>query len=394
MTSLEIEGAAEQLAADTELAADIQGFTPAVHAGSVRDVFLTGATGFLGVFLLKELLDRGLTVHCLVRAADADSALARLTANLDTYELADTIATDRIRVVPGDVTLPKFGLSDGDYAELADRVEASYHTAAKVNFLTPYKWLRKQTIAGTHEMLRFACAATAPMHHVSTLGVFAGDADSDPRGESDPTGPAADMPLGYTKSKWVAEQLILEADRRGVPITMHRPAQVWGDSKSGACQKNDFVWRFITGSIQAGVYPRNFRLKMNLVPVDYVCAAIAGVTAQDAALGGIYHQIGPAAIDSETILGFIRSAGFEIKEVSIIKWLKAISADVTNAMFPLIRTTMLMERQEPLLFTDHLTRRLLDGTGIDCPNIDERLFGTYASFFVRHGHLPAPVASA
>ncbi|MEV0296202.1 thioester reductase domain-containing protein [Nocardia sp. NPDC050710] len=389
MTSLEIEGAAEQLAADTELAADIQGFTPAVRAGSVRDVFLTGATGFLGVFLLKELLDRGLTVHCLVRAADTDSAWARLTANLETYELAETTAIDRIRVVPGDVTLPKFGLSDGDYADLAESVEAIYHTAAKVNFLTPYKWLRKQTISGMHEVLRLACAATAPLHHVSTVGVFGGT-DPAPRGESDPTGSPADMPLGYTKSKWVAEQLVLEADRRGVPITMHRPAQVWGDSKSGACQKNDFVWRFITGSIQAGVYPRNFRLKMNLVPVDYVCAAIAAVSSQEAALGGVYHQIGPAAIDSEAILGFIRSAGFELQEVSIIKWLKAISADVTNAMFPLIRTTMLMEQQEPLVFTDHLTRRLLEGTGIECPSIDERLFDTYASFFVRRGYLPAP----
>ncbi|WP_433192820.1 thioester reductase domain-containing protein [Nocardia sp. CA-107356] len=394
MTSLEIEGAAEQIAADTELAADIQGFTPGTPAGSVSDVFLTGATGFLGVFLLEELLDRGLTVHCLVRAADVDSARDRLHANLETYDLSESTATDRIRVVPGDVTLPKFGLSDDDYAELAGRIEAIYHTAAKVNFLTPYKWLRKQTISGTHEVLRLACAATAPLHHVSTLGVFGTTENTDPRGELDTTGPAADMPLGYTKSKWVAEQLVLEADNRGVPITMHRPAQVWGDSKTGACQKNDFVWRFITGSIQAGVYPRNFRLKMNLVPVDYVCATIAAVAAQEAALGGIYHQIGPAAIDSDTIRDFIRSAGFEIKEVSIIKWLKAISADVDNAMFPLIRTTMLMEQEEPLLFTDHLTRRFLDGTGIECPSIDEKLFGTYASFFVRHGHLPAPAQSA
>ncbi|MFE3194140.1 thioester reductase domain-containing protein [Nocardia sp. NPDC059240] len=397
MTSLEIEGDATQLAQDSVLAADVQGFTPRTTAGQAKAVLLTGATGFLGVFLLRELLAADLTVYCLVRADSEEAGRDRLRANLETYDLTDQIAMERIEIVPGDITLPRFGLAEDDYQVLSGQVDAVYHTAAKVNFLTPYKWLRKSTVSGIHEVLRFAGASRAALHHISTTGVFSGQTgdNTTPRGEHHVTGPAVGMPLGYTKSKWVAEQLLAQARDRGVPVTVHRPTQVWGDSRSGACQRNDFVWRFVIGSIQAGVYPRNFRLKMNLVPVDYVCAAVVAVSRQDAAVGGIFHQIGPAAIDSVAIRDFIAAAGYDLKEVSVIKWLKAISADVSNAMFPLIRTTMLMEQEEQPPFSDEITRGFLGGTGPDgtdvtCPAIDAALFATYAEFFVRRGFLPAP----
>lgn len=388
MTSPDIEGDARQLAEDSVLAPDIEGFTPRTAPSAARTVLLTGATGYLGGFLLRELTAAGLIVYCLVRADSEAAGAERLRANLDSFDLADQVPTTRVRIVTGDITLPRFGLTEDAYAELAGRVDAVYHAAAKVNFLTPYKWLRKSTVAGIHEVLRFACAATAPLHHVSTTGVFSGQTgDNSVRAEHDPTGPAENMPLGYTKSKWVAEQLIAQARERGVPVTVHRPSQVWGDSRSGACQRNDFVWRFIVGSIQAGVYPRKFRLKMNLVPVDYVCAAIVAITRQDAALGGIYHEIGPAAIDSVVIRDFIRNAGYDLDEVSIIRWLKAISADITNVMFPLIRTTMLMEQEEQPPFSDARTREFLRGTDVTCPAIDDALFAAYTGYFVRRGFL-------
>jgi thioester reductase-like protein len=393
----QIEGDAAQLAEDSVLAADIEGFTPRTPVARATSVLLTGATGFVGSFLLRELLATDLTVYCLVRGDSVDAARDRLLKNLEALDVDVTGAADRIEVVLGDITLPRFGLSETDYQALAGRVEAIYHTAAKVNFLTPYKWLRKAVVSGTHEVLRFACAASAPLHHVSTAGIFNGRTgdNTTPRDEQYPTGPAEDMPLGYSKAKWVAEQLISTARERGVPVTVHRPTQVWGDSRSGACQRNDFVWRFVIGSVQAGVYPRNFRLKMNLVPVDYVCAAIVAISRQEAAIGGNYHEIGPEAIDSATIQGFIGAAGYDLKEVSIIKWLKGISAQgITNAMFPLIRTAMLMEQEEQPPFADEVTRGFLRGAGpqgtdIICPAIDEALFATYADYFVRQGFLPA-----
>ncbi|AXG81615.1 thioester reductase domain-containing protein [Streptomyces paludis] len=385
---------AEEFAADVVLADDITGF-PAPAPETVSDVFLTGATGFLGAFLLRDLLREGLVVHCLVRGADAGVARQRLTDNLRTYELLDgldAVDLDRVHVYTGDVTKPRLGLPEDVYAELAGRVGAVYHSAAKVNFLTLYKWLRKSTVESTHGILRFACAARAALHHVSTTGVFEPRRDLPARGELDPTGPGEALSLGYTRSKWVAEQLVLEASRRGVPVTVHRPGQVWGDSRTGACQPNDFVWRFIKGAIQIGRYPRRFRLEMNMVPVDYVSAVIVTASRHPEGLGGIYHQVSPGTLKSEEILRLLRGAGYELEEVSILKWMKAVAADVTNSMAPLLSILVESEKVEVAEFSDEVTRGLLEGSGVSCPDIDEKAFGGYIEYFVRHGVLPAPGA--
>jgi thioester reductase-like protein len=391
MTSTKLTDVAEEFAADVVLADDISGFA-APDPQTVSEVFLTGATGFLGAFLLRELLRQDLVVHCLVRGADEAAARARLEDNLRTYELLDGLDMDRVRVHTGDITRPRLGLAQETYTDLAGRIGAVYHSAAKVNFLTIYKWLRRATVEATHEILRLACAAGAPLHHVSTTGVFHAGTDRTPRGELDPTGPPEDLSLGYTKSKWVAEQLVLEASRRGVPVTIHRPGQVWGDSQSGACQPNDFVWRFIKGSLQLGLYPRRFRLEMNMVPVDYVSAVIVTASRHPEGIGGIYHQVSPGTLDSERILKLMRGAGYEVQEVSILKWMKAIAADLTNSMAPLLSILAESDKVEVAEFADDLTRDLLKGTGVDCPAIDEAVFGAYVAYFVRHGILPAPQA--
>src|SRR5438477_281378 len=117
----QIEGDAAQLAEDSVLASDIAGFTPRTPVAQATTVLLTGATGFVGSFLLRELLATGLTVHCLVRGDSAEAARARLLTNLDALDVDVTDVADRIEVVPGDITLPHFGLPEDDYAALAGR---------------------------------------------------------------------------------------------------------------------------------------------------------------------------------------------------------------------------------------------------------------------------------
>ncbi|MFI6344296.1 thioester reductase domain-containing protein [Streptomyces sp. NPDC050560] len=391
MASTKPTEVAEEFAADVVLADDVTGF-PAPDPEGVSEVLLTGATGFLGAFLLRDLLRRGLVVHCLVRGAEPAAARQRLTENLRTLELLDGMDMDRVHVHTGDVTRPRLGLCEADHADLTERVGAVYHSAAKVNFLTLYKWLRKSVVAATHEVLRFACAARATLHHVSTTGVFEPRTDRPPRAELDPTGPPEALSLGYTKSKWVAEQLVIEAARRGVPVTIHRPGQVWGDSGTGACQPNDFVWRFVKGALQVGQYPRRFRLEMNMVPVDYVSAAIVAASRHPEGTGGIYHQVSPRTLKSEEILRLLRSVGYDLEEVSILKWMKAVAADVTNSMAPLLSILVESEKVEVAEFADRVTRDLLRDSGVDCPDIDEKVFGGYVDYFVRHGILPAPGA--
>src|SRR5262249_25698255 len=126
-----------------------------------RAVVLTGATGFLGAFLLRELLDRTqATVHCLVRAESAALARTRLLDNLWTLRLGD-LPEERIVAVPGDLAEHRWGLSERDFRALAKEAEAVYHCGAWVNFTYPYPTLKPANVGGTVEALRLAALSRA-----------------------------------------------------------------------------------------------------------------------------------------------------------------------------------------------------------------------------------------
>src|SRR6185369_2871153 len=99
-----------------------------------RDVLLTGSTGFLGAHLLSDLLAAtSARVWCLVRANDAAHARRRIAGAAARYELPAPPG-ERVVPLPGDLTLPRLGLSPGDFRELAERTDVIYHAGAAVNF--------------------------------------------------------------------------------------------------------------------------------------------------------------------------------------------------------------------------------------------------------------------
>ena len=113
------------------------------HALTPTSVFLTGATGFLGAYLLDELLHQTeATVYCLVRASDADTAKQRLVGHLQAYDLWHQALASRIRPVVGDLTQPYLGLSAEQFLHLATQVDVIYHSAGWINTVFPYARLK------------------------------------------------------------------------------------------------------------------------------------------------------------------------------------------------------------------------------------------------------------
>ncbi|MFG5724141.1 non-ribosomal peptide synthetase [Streptomyces murinus] len=380
--------------ADIHLGAGIAGYPAPERPGGVRDVLLTGATGFLGAFLLDELLRATkATVHCLVRAEDEVSARRRLEKTLSGYGLWDPARADRVRVVTGDLAAPRLGLDDDTYRALAGRIDAIYHCAAAVNLVLPYEELRAATVDGTREVLRLATASgRAAVHHVSTVGVFAGPpADGAPVTETAVAGPPELLRQGYTQSKWVAEQLIAVARERGVPVTVHRPGRIAGHTATGACQSDDLLWRVVKGCVQAGAAPAGLTAEADLVPVDYVARAIVAVAQRPEALGGIHHQVNTRPVPLTELLGQVRDFGYRLDELPLAEWVARIQADPDNAAYPLLSLF------DPagggftaVRFADDATRALLPGTGIGCPPLDADLIRTYLRWFASSGYLPAP----
>jgi thioester reductase-like protein len=122
-------------------------------------IFLTGASGSLGIFVLEQLIRQTKAdIYCLVRASDGNDALARLKRVAEGFDVGwDRDFDARVKPVAGDLGKPLFGLSQSGFDALARTIDAIYHVGALVNFVYPYSVLKGPNVSGTAEILRLAC---------------------------------------------------------------------------------------------------------------------------------------------------------------------------------------------------------------------------------------------
>ena len=266
-------------------------------------ILLTGATGLVGGELLPRLLRAApsATIHCLVRARDAATLELRAAELIGDQRLSPAHAR-RVRVVAGDVRAADLGLG-ARHAELAGQIRAVVHTAASTRFDLDLDDARAQNVAGARHVLAFARAAGAHLHHVSTAYV-AGDRsgvlgvrDSD---EQPP------FHNSYEQSKWEAEQLV-RAAAGGLHTTVYRPSIIVGDSRTGATPHfrvlyDPFKW-VIYG--KTNLLPCRPEVRLDVVPVDWVCDALIALGARPESVGATWHlTCGPSrAASIAEILG-------------------------------------------------------------------------------------------
>ncbi|MGE0499746.1 MAG: thioester reductase domain-containing protein [Rhizobiaceae bacterium] len=221
------------------------------------DVLITGATGFLGAFLLKSLLERTRErIHVLVRGRDANDAISRVKRALCEagWPADETEATfaSRIGIVLGDLRETRFGLTGDAWAELASRVGRIYHCGAEVDYVKSYELLRGPNVTGTVAVLALlAEGRPKALHHVSTTFVF-GWSNMARLTEADSNAGMQHLDFGYAQSKWVAEQLVLRARERGAAVTIYRPSLVTA-SAEGRFVRRDITVRTLGYMIRHGL---------------------------------------------------------------------------------------------------------------------------------------------
>ncbi|GIG59728.1 hypothetical protein Lfu02_41000 [Longispora fulva] len=393
--------------ADTALPATIAPYRAADAKPRVqpdpRHVLLTGANGFLGAFLLAELLRTAprAQVTCLVRAADADRAAERIEASLRRYRLWDPALRDRITALPGDLELPRLGLGEEEFAELAERVDVIYHNGARVHLVDPYPRMRAANIGGTTEILRMSLLGRGvPVHYVSSCStLLSGLENPEVIGEDRQVTVDAVPDNGYMQSKWVAEQLVKAAAARGLPVAIYRPGRVTGHSGTGAAGDADAFWHYIRACVELGVAPvwtDGQLYEVDLVPVDYVTAAIVRLSRELEPDGTAYNLINAVRTRSEAVLRRVERLGHAVRRASPGEWEAELVAAVPHAVEgsslpPVAMLTSNVEDKESSLgnrFDDANARRGLAGTGVACPVIDDGVIDRYLAFFAEIGFLP------
>jgi thioester reductase-like protein len=390
-------------------------------------VFLTGATGFLGAFLLHELLQQTQAdIYCLVRCSNLGEGQQRIQSNFESYLPSSEYQSSRIIPVAGDLSQPLLGLSAQQFATLAGKTEAIYHNGAAVNWIYSYNKLKSTNVLGTQEVLRLAShTKVKPVHFVSSLSVFplVGNNGKVIR-EQDTIDHGGVLYGGYTQSKWVAEKLVTIARSKGLPIAIYRPGLIIGDSQTGAWNTDDFMSRMIKSWVELKGMPY-LDGATDMTPVDYVSRAIVHLSKSKRSLGKVFHLSNPRRVHGRELISWIRSFGYPIEYMPYEQWraklLNLAGHSRENAVYSLMplfsmkvpgktpssgsgmptfddqdtidRIGRIIATQYATLsvrFDDQNTRDGLAGTSIMCPPVDAALFTRYFSYFVRTGFLQAP----
>jgi amino acid adenylation domain-containing protein/thioester reductase-like protein len=401
---------------DTEDAIDLKAeavLDPTIHPDGITynpdvppvAIFLTGATGFLGAFLLYELLQQTQAdIYCLVRSETLESGKKKIQSSLESYLLWDESFNSRIIPILGDLSEPLLGLSEEKFQKMASQLDAIYHNGALVNFTYPYSVLKAPNVLGTQEVLRLACQVKVkPVHFISTISVvYPNNPDVEVVREQDSLDDAKMPSDGYAQSKWVAEKLVTIARERGIPVCIYRPGRISGDSQTGACNPGDHTYRMIKGCIQLGSIP-NQDIQLNLSPADYVSKAIVYLSSQKESLGKAFHLVNPQPLPLSEMVNYIRSLGYPVELVSYDKWRSQLINTVDaseNALYPLLsifseeaieHASDTQSKDSPVQHFD--CQNILTGlaeTSIVCPPVDAELFSTYFSYLIQTGFLNPP----
>jgi myxalamid-type nonribosomal peptide synthetase MxaA len=370
-----------------------------------RTALLTGATGFLGAYVVAEVLrTTDAHLHCLVRPKEDASSKGRIEEQLRQYDLWDegeewqAAWNERIHAISGDVILPRLGMADQAFETLAREVDCIIHSAAHVNFIYPYEALKGTNVLGLHEIIRFAFnGRIKPVHYLSTAAIWPMGAEYTFY-ESDSLDHGKLLNLGYDEAKWVGERCLINAAERGLPVARYRPGEVGGDSRTGRSVLNHFLTAAFKGFLQFGAFPP-IDAHIDIAPVDYVAKAIVHLAFRGNALGRAFHLTNPCSCRMTDALAFLRNAGYEF-DIQPFEQLRSRLVDsddfAENALFPYQAALESMDERSfelPKYDTRH-TLRELEGSGILCPPVDGKLLDTYLRYLTGIGYLPRPAALA
>ncbi|RVX75180.1 hypothetical protein B0A52_00532 [Exophiala mesophila] len=398
------------LRADAVLDKDIQPSKSTFTAlNKAKTVLLTGVTGFLGAFLLNDLLDNtSARIVCLIRfkdPSDDDQAngIARLRRNMLDLGLWRDSIMERVEILPGNLARNRLGLSPEVFDGLANRVNVIVHAGATVNLVYPYAALRNANIRGTREVLRLAAVAGATVQYVSTNGVL----PPKPTREGWPEDTILDVDQvptkladGYGQTKWVAEQLVLEAGRRGIPVRIHRAGTISGHSITGAANAWDLLSALIVESIHLGYAPNVQGWRAEMTPVDFVSKAIVHLGNQTQTNQTIFHLGDPNPVDTKDVFEDLKSLGYPTQRLGFDEWVSiwnetrgaakggdgGFTVDILRSGMPSV------EFLRDIVVLDNAATRPFRAE-VERPKVDKVLLETYTRHWFARGWLPRPPSS-
>jgi L-aminoadipate-semialdehyde dehydrogenase len=428
----------EDYSADArELATHLTDFKTrdALMPGEEVHTFLTGATGFLGAFVLRDLLSRPGKVSVLVRAKDSDAALDRIRDTCNAYGIWNDNWTARLQTLVGDLEKPDFGLAPETWNTLADSVDVVIHNGALVHWVLPYSRLRAPNVLSTVTALSLCAAGKAKNfglvsstsvldtdHYVKLSASSLANGGKGVPESDDLEGSRKGLGTGYGQSKWAAEYLTRQAGSKGLQGCIIRPGYVTGDPHSGTTNTDDFLVRMLKGCVQLRARP-DINNTINMVPVTHVSRVVVAAsftpppTSTSTSTSSSSPGLPVAQITSHPritfndFLGALQTYGYDIPLTPYPTWKQKMEAyvagtgaytsvtDEQHALLPLyhfVTGDLPADTQAPELDDANAEVALKNDekwTGQDWSAggaVTTETVGVYVAYLVRLGFMPGP----
>jgi thioester reductase-like protein len=277
----------------------------------LNNVLLTGGTGFIGPFLVKSLLEQTRAkIHILVRSSDERQGKQRLRAAMESMGScpAELMQMFESRVIPvcGDLGRTDLALTREVWNFLANEIDTVFHNGATVNYLLNYDRMRDANVIGTNEVLRLAFEGRAKsLNYVSTTFIF-GWAVKKVLYETDFNENMELLDFGYSQSKWVSEQVVMDAGRHGLATRIFRPALV-SPSITGGGNNFDIAVRLVAFMVNHGIGVDALN-QVSFVPADITANNIVAISTTPGTENKTYHVVRDDYANMLDITGLITKA--------------------------------------------------------------------------------------
>lgn len=337
--------------------------------GEYKCALVTGATGFLGIHILKKLIDEGLRVYCLVRSEK--KLLSQIEYYFGTADMTNVIA------VSGNIEEKRLGLSSEKYTLLAKEVDVVYHVAANVHHAGDYSDLERTNVEGTKNIISFCFDANAVLQHTSTVSVHGAATvrQSFKNAEFD----EHILNIGqhycdnvYIHSKYRAEEAVIVARTKGLKANIYRIGNLTWRASDGKFQRNagdnGFLHR-LHAMLKLGLYHENMdKYPMDLTAVDecadaFVRLSLLGRTNE------IYHMFNHNYLDSRDMF---ESLGLPYKRVSSAEMIETAFANTSDRDIHVYLFYMIISgRSQNVPMHNDFTLSLLEETGFSWSKPDK-----------------------
>ncbi len=331
-------------------------------------VFLTGATGFLGAHILRELLRNKVKVVCLVRNEE------RLRQTLGRY-FPKEYKYFNYKVVKGDIEAEHFGLNDVEYSILVRKVDTVIHTAANVHHAGHYEDFERTNVWGTQNVINFCKDARAVLHYTSTASVNGVGTVAIPK--TDKVFDEFVLDIGqkyvqnvYIHSKYKAEEAVLLAREDGLKVNIYRIGNLTWRMSDGMFQKNaddnGFIGR-ARGLLKAGLYsPEIAEFPMDFTAVDECANAYVKLVLHNR-INNIYHLYNPHLFTIEKLANKLLFKCKSVPREIFDKFLKEKITDKDVAVLSFYSSIASNSRNVPI--SNDFTNGVLLSLGFKWSNI-------------------------